>query len=385
VNYVSLGSLFAQRVQTVDPAKFPSEKFELLSIPSYDVGQPEKVDGSAIGSAKKLVQPNDVLLSRIIPHIRRAWVVGSRNGARQIASSEWIVFRSSSVDPNYLRQFLLSDPFHVQMMQTVAGVGGSLLRARPDSVAQIKVPLPSIDEQRRVAAILDQADELRRKRRETIEKLSGLATSIVAGVLDQGDGTKRKTIKLKDYTDILVGFPFPSNRYVEARDGVRLCRGANVLPNRIDWSDTVYWSKSDLADYEEFELRTGDILIAMDRPWISDGFKVARLSSADLPSLLVQRVARLRPKDPRASVFLLEVLKTSSFAKHFKPTETTVPHISPNEIREFELPLEIFDQINIVSELLDDVGRLLIGHRTHLAKLDVLFASLQHRAFRGEL
>ncbi|MCF5439869.1 hypothetical protein GIV92_25895, partial [Pseudomonas syringae] len=61
---------------------------------------------------------------------------------------------------------------------TVAGVGGSLLRARPAEVAKIKIPLPPLPEQRRIAAILDKADALRAKRREAIAKLDQLLQSV---------------------------------------------------------------------------------------------------------------------------------------------------------------------------------------------------------------
>jgi hypothetical protein len=90
-------------VKTLDPQDFPEELFELWSIPAFDAGRPEVLRGSEIGSQKKLVFPGDVLLSRIIPHIRRGWVVEeNRDGRRQIASTEWIVFASDEVLPSYL-------------------------------------------------------------------------------------------------------------------------------------------------------------------------------------------------------------------------------------------------------------------------------------------
>ncbi|MFC3631989.1 hypothetical protein ACFOM8_21450, partial [Paracoccus angustae] len=104
-------------------------------------------------SAKKGVQPNDVLLSRIVPHIRRTWVVApSRNAERQIASGEWIVFRGDDFVPEYLARVLISDFFHAQFMQTVTGVGGSLSRANPKAVAEIRIPLPRLEVQREIVA-----------------------------------------------------------------------------------------------------------------------------------------------------------------------------------------------------------------------------------------
>jgi type I restriction enzyme S subunit len=168
VQIIGLDEVISKRNGTVDPTKFPSEYFELLSIPAFDVGKPEIAIGAEIGSTKQVVQEGDVLLSKIVPHIRRAWVVKPTTNHRLIASGEWIVFRDSRFDPNYLRHLLTADGFHRQFMQTVSGIGGSLLRARPAEVAKIKVPLPPKIEQRRIATILDKADCLRRKRQAAV-------------------------------------------------------------------------------------------------------------------------------------------------------------------------------------------------------------------------
>lgn len=80
--HVFAGELMAVRTGSVDPAKFPDETFELHSIPAFDAGKPEIVTGSQIGSSKQNVQPNDVMISKIVPHIRRAAIVGSTSGLR---------------------------------------------------------------------------------------------------------------------------------------------------------------------------------------------------------------------------------------------------------------------------------------------------------------
>ena len=153
---VPLGRLFAGRVESLDPRKFAKEVFELWSIPAFDSGTPEICEAGAIGSSKKCVEPDDVLLSRIVPHIRRAWVVQPPNNQlRQIASGEWIVFRTDRTMPEFLRRVLVSDPFHAQFMQTVSGVGGSLSRARPDAVKEIQIPLPPLDVQEEIVTEIE--------------------------------------------------------------------------------------------------------------------------------------------------------------------------------------------------------------------------------------
>ena len=87
----------------------------------------EIVEGRNIGSSKKCIEPNDILLSKIVPHIRRCCVVPPKGKYRQIASGEWIQFRSDQLYSQYLKFFLISDTFHWQFMHTVSGVGGSLI------------------------------------------------------------------------------------------------------------------------------------------------------------------------------------------------------------------------------------------------------------------
>ena len=153
---VPVGRFLRSNVKSIDPRNMPDEVFELWSIPAYDAGKPELLRGGDIGSSKKAVYPDDILLSRIIPHIRRAWVVKENPDKRcQIASTEWIVFSSHEVIPEFLRRVIVSDPFHVRFMQTTTGVGGSLARANPSAVADIQIPLPPLEVQQEVVAEIE--------------------------------------------------------------------------------------------------------------------------------------------------------------------------------------------------------------------------------------
>lgn len=244
---IPLAELMAKRQGSVNPSQFQSETFELFSIPAFDKRKPEIVSGAEIGSAKVPVEPGDVLLSRIVPHIRRAWVVPKANSHRQIASGEWIVFRGKEFVPGYLRHLLTSDVFHVQFMNTVAGVGGSLMRARPAFVGKIEIPLPPLSEQRRIADILDKADAIRRKRREAARLSTRLTQSTFLQLF--GDPVNNplgwKRVPLSKAADrVTVGIVVkPASYYVPS--GVPALRSLNVRENRIAHEKFVYFSKSD--------------------------------------------------------------------------------------------------------------------------------------------
>ena len=150
---VPVGSFYRKKVESLDPRSRPNDTFELWSIPAFDKGSPEILGGSEIGSSKKIVYPGDILLSRIIPHIRRAWVVNNDlNAYAKVGSTEWIILSSDAIVPEYLRRMMISDIFHEQFMQTITGIGGSLARANPRAAADILIPLPPLDVQQEIVA-----------------------------------------------------------------------------------------------------------------------------------------------------------------------------------------------------------------------------------------
>ena len=177
---VPVGRFMKEGVKTVDPRTAPDEMFELWSIPAFDAGSPELLRGDEIGSQKKVVSSGDVLLSRIIPHIRRGWVVRENSdGRRQIASTEWIVFSSAEVVPGFLRQLLVSDFFHVSFMQTITGVGGSLSRANPGAVGEIQIPLPPLEVQKEIVAEIEgYQNEIERLKTEIANQEKNIQRSI---------------------------------------------------------------------------------------------------------------------------------------------------------------------------------------------------------------
>jgi type I restriction enzyme S subunit len=216
-----LGEVVA-RTSNVDPSKSPAEEFELYSVPSFSDNRPEFSFGSEIKSAKQAVQSNDVLLCKIVPHINRVWVVGAKSDKRQIASGEWIVYRDHGCDPSYLRYCLTEQSFRDRFMQTVAGVGGSLMRARPSEVAEIEVPLAPLPEQRRIVSKIDSLTGKSRRARDHLDHIPRLVEKYKQAVLAaafRGNLTREWRAKYRDVPDVE---PRPSIRkkYAETADFV---------------------------------------------------------------------------------------------------------------------------------------------------------------------
>ena len=145
------GELNQHKNKSVNPMDSPKEHFELYSVPIYDKGMPEYLIGKDIGSTKQSVDKGDVLLCKINPHLNRSWVIEHyRTDLTCIASSEWLIFHSDALFPEYARMFFMSPGFRSLMLSNVSGVGGSLMRARASAVEKYPIWIPPIKEQIRI-------------------------------------------------------------------------------------------------------------------------------------------------------------------------------------------------------------------------------------------
>lgn len=365
---VRLGQIMPPRLGSVDPSLFPDEEFELYSIPAFDVGAPELIPGSAIGSAKQVVRPGDVLLSRIVPHIRRAWVVGPERGRRIIASGEWIVFRGNGVEPSYLRHLLVGDAFHAEFMRTVSGVGGSLLRARPAYVAEIEVPLPPVEEQQRIAAILDQADALRAKRRAALAHLDTLAQSIFLDIFgDPATNPKGWPVRrLDQVTECLDRLRRPVTE-ADRKPGNVPYYGAN---GQQGWIDRALFDEPLVLVAEDggyFDAPQRGVAYRIDGPaWVNNHAHILRA----LPDFM-------------DTEFLHRALRHFDFGPYI--SGTTRAKLTQGQLNGVRLIVPPLSLQRTFAERVKATLSVKSSLTTMSGRIEELFASLQHRLFVGHL
>lgn len=386
-----LGDFAVARGGSVDPAKHPTEEFDLYSIPAFDAGNPEVARGTEIGSSKKVVQTDDVLLSRIVPHIRRAWIVGHQSSRRQIASGEWIIFRGKEIWPNYVKHFLVSDPFHRQFMLTVSGVGGSLLRARPTEVYKIEIPLPPLTEQKRIAAILDAADDLRTKRRESLSQLDALLQSTFLDMFGDPDGSEWEMAKIADVIEDRKGSirtgPFGSqllhSEFVDA--GVAVLGIDNAVQNEFQWRERRFISPSKYRQLERYTVFPGDVLIT-----IMGTCGRCAIVPEDIPTAINTKHLCCITLDwskcfPEFlhSYFLLHPIARQYLIRTAKGS--IMDGLNMGIIKSMPIPLAPIALQSGFVRIFREIHEQKRLYRTQIEELDTLFASLQSRAFRGEL
>ena len=389
---VPASELMLKRGGSVNPSKFPDEVFDLLSIPAFDRGEVDISLGSEIGSSKSVVQPNDVLISKIIPHIRRCWVVPAKGENRQIGSGEWIIFRDDRFLPSFLKHFLTSNIFHSQFMNTVAGIGGSLVRARPAFVEKIEIPLPypedlekSLKEQKRIAAILDKADGIRRKRKQTIQLADEFLLSFFLETF--GDPvTNPKGWEIKKIEDVALkvtdGVHFKPN-YIET--GVPFISVKDITTGKLSFENTKFIS---LEDHENYIRRCNPEY--MDILYTKVGATYGRPAIVDVKkdfSLYVS-VCLIKPDHKKINaMFLTEVLATSALKRQADRSikGAGVPDLHLIEIKKFILPVPSMKVQNDYVKKTRSVHKKIETYKESLRKIDDLFKSLSQKAFNGEL
>lgn len=291
---------------------------------------------------------------------------------------------SKALDSRYLYHWFSSDIVQ-NTVRSFANKTTNISNLDHNRTLDLKIPLPSIVEQQRIAGILDQADAIRRKRQQALQLTDDFLRATFLDLFgDPVTNPKGWEVKpLVDEAEVITGYAFPSSEYIEAGEGIPLCRGINVGVGRFNWKDRSDWELPLDPSLTKFQLKTDDIILAMDRPWIKEGLKITKVCEHQEKSLLVQRVARIRATSPARQNLIYFLLNHPVFERHCNPTETTIPHISPVELKEFPVihpPKELVEQFQ---KLVQAVDQKVIKLQT--GKENDLFASLQQRAFKGEL
>ena len=194
---------------------------------------------------------------------------------------------------------------------------------------------------------------------------------------------------LAEVAPVQAGYAFKSSWF--SSQGIRLLRGINIVPGGTRWDDEVHLPLARRGEFAPYELSEGDVVLAMDRPVISGGLKVARLRSSDIPALLLQRVARFQPTNAIDPGFLYRFINGEIFFRHIGATATgtQLPHISATDIGTTPVLLPPLNEQKRIVARIDALTEKSREAREALAEIPVLLDKLRQSilaaAFRGDL
>jgi type I restriction enzyme S subunit len=251
---------------------------------------------------------------------------------------------------------------------------------------RIKIPLPPLPEQRKIAAILDKANSVRRKRRHTLDLADQFLRSAFLDMF--GDPiTNPKGWPVESFEEcceaIFKGaFDLKAASY--RNEGIPFIRIADIQDRTIDLSNAVFIDEETHEKYGRSELTPGDIVFS----------KVGTIDRIAAIPKTIPRCncsqnnvgARLKP-DLLQVEFALALLTTSAILNQIRAgsKKAVQDKLVLSELRRLSVILPPAENQHRFTSIVEFVERQRAYQRAHLAKLDALFASLQQRAFRGEL
>ena len=299
---------------------------------------------------------------------------------------------NSKALPRFIFHQVLSNSFRDQLESLASGTTVPIVNKTKFN--SVEITLPPLAEQERIVGILDEAFEgiaaATAQAEKNLHNARELFQSVLQSTFSQkGDDWEETT--LGDEVEFLAGFAFKSSEYTDSEDGIRLLRGDNIIQGEFRWEGVKRWPKVKAAEYAKFELAQNDVVLAMDRPWVTAGLKVASIEENDLPCLQVQRTARLRVGTELHWTYLFHLIRSSSFVQYILGGQTGlgVPHISGKQILAFQFPKPPLPTQQAIVEKLDalseETKRLEAIYERKKAALAELKQALLQKAFAGEL
>jgi type I restriction enzyme S subunit len=248
------------------------------------------------------------------------------------------------------------------------------------------IPLPPLPEQKRIAAILDAADALRAKRRESIEQLDSLTQATFLEMF--GDPvTNPKGWPTRSgsqmATRIKVGIVVkPASYYCVS--GVPALRSLNIRTNHINATDLVYISESD-----------NTTVLGKSRVWLND-ILIVRTGQPGTAAVVTRAFDGVNAIDiiimtPDLSqvhpAYVCCFLNSDGGKRMVGGAERgqIQKHFNVGALNSALIPLPPLDLQTRFASIVDSIEHQKARLKAHLVELDALFSSLQSRAFNGEL
>lgn len=295
------------------------------------------------------------------------------------------IMPGSKLDRSFLTHFL-RQPSMIEFANSRT-TGANLPRLSPKALAEFEVPLPPLEEQKRIAAILDQADELRRKRQRALDRLNQLGQALFHEMF--GDSTSNPKGWKEDSLGSIVRKGDKINYGVvqpgdHVEDGIPLIRVGDLLKPTIEPTKAKRISTEIEANYKRSRLVGDEILIGC-----VGSIGTVALAHAGLKGANIARAVARVPVNSGVAEreFVAEMIRSPLVQRYFAAETRTVAQPTLNINLIVSAPIFV-PPLGLQKEFVARISALrlaLAGNGRSAIFLDELFFSLQHRAFRGEL
>lgn len=289
--------------------------------------------------------------------------------------------KDNSIEVKYLEHL-----FRGGVDLTAVITGAAQPQITRQSLAPLKVRFPVPTEQRRIAAILDQADALRVKRREALVQLDNLTQSIFIEMFGNPIPTRSRwpiaklsvaCTKISDGTHHSPPIQSAGIPYITAKHLKAYGLDFYLAPWFVSPEDHH-------KIYARCDPKPGDVL------YIKDGATtgIAAVNQYDFEFSMLSSLALLRPDSGILNAYYLCYWLNNPVVKNEilgAMAGAAISRLTLTKIKAISLPLPSVELQRQFASRVASIQMLKNAQSESLVELDALFASLQHRAFRGEL
>lgn len=290
--------------------------------------------------------------------------------------------KADLLDSQYLYYWLKANKEYLQDL----GVGATFKEISKTVIANVEIPLPPLAEQRRIASILDQADELRQKRQQTIEKLDQLLQATFIDMFGDPEQNPKKWNKviLGDICDakdrVNYGVVQPGNDF---EGGIPLIRVGDIDGGILSFTSIKTIDPEIEKDYSRSRLKGNEILVSC----VGSIGTIAKVPNKAIGFNIARAITRVPLQDKRIINFVAECLKTEAIQNYFKKNTRTVsqPTLNVSFVKETEIIFPNEEKILDFCKIVDKVEFQKELLQKALVMQESLFQSLQNQAFNGTL
>ena len=283
-----------------------------------------------------------------------------------------IQIESDRIDRDYLYHYLSS------LKQTVNNIGRGVAQNNINMkiLRDFKIPLPSLDEQRRIASVLDKVSSLIAKRRQQLDKLDELVKARFVELL----GFDVPTVKLGDVCRMINGDRgknYPSgNDFVEC--GVPFVNAGHLKNRRVDFCDMNYITEEKYELLTQGKMQAGDILYCLRGSLGKHGL-VDFERGAVASSLVILRCN----KDKMLPEFLLYALETPEIELQLKIANngSSQPNLSAASVKSYDIKLPEIERQKMFVSFVAQVDKSKLAIQKSLEKLETLKKALMQEYF----
>jgi type I restriction enzyme, S subunit len=338
------------------------------------------VKASELGTSTYQFEAGTVLYSKLRPYLNKV-AIANEDGA---ATTELVPLRCDpeKILPKYLAYYLRAPRF--LSFANVVVAGAKMPRMVMSEFWKHEIPLPPLEDQRRIAAILEKADQVRAKRNEALALLDKLAQSIFVEMF--GDPVANpKQWPAGVLADFVSEMQYGPRFYNEAysSDGIRIVRITDLdASGNLDF-DAMPKMSIDEEAHEQFILQAGDVIFARTGATVG---KVALISESAPPCIAGAYFIRMRFGEAVLPEYALAVLQSKSVqalvAKQSR--QAAQQNFSGPGLRRLPMPLPPLHLQMRYKERVERMKKEIVMHRQSVSVLNTMFESLQHHAFRGD-